>query len=62
MDIEELKNHVGDIIQLPRIPVITSPKGFERLPSWNSYILTEQRFNLLKEVDDFFLDPTSEGK
>ncbi len=53
-NMEELKNRVGEIIQLPPIPISTYPKGFEKYSSRHSYLLTKQRFHLLKEVDDFF--------
>ncbi len=62
-NIDELKNRgFGEIIQLPKLPFLTTPKGFEQFSSWESYILFEQRINLLKEVHDFFDKPKSVGK
>ena len=29
------------------------PKGFEDQSSWDSFLLSEERFNIYKEVDDF---------
>ncbi len=40
-------------------PISTPPKGYEDPSSWTSFILTQQRYDLLKEVDDFFRSDTA---
>jgi hypothetical protein len=44
---------VPQIISLPVLPGVSNPKGFEDSSSYNSFILTEQRYNMYDEVDKF---------
>ena len=44
---------IPQIISLPDLPGVSAPKGFESPSSRQQFLLSEERFNLCKEVDDF---------
>jgi hypothetical protein len=44
---------IPQIISLPEIPGVSSPKGFEASSSFQYFLLSEQRFKLYAEMDDF---------
>ncbi len=54
-----LKSRIGTVIELPRLP--SSPKGFENEDFYSHYLLTKQRFDLLKEYADFVRKKASYG-
>jgi hypothetical protein len=56
---DEMKHQIGKLISLPRLSRI--PKGFEEYSSTNSFLLTQQRFDLYKEMDDFAKQTSDTG-
>ena len=53
---------IPQIISLPPIPTpFGTPKGFEHPSAWNSFLLSEERYKLYKEIDDFVKGNVQEG-
>ncbi len=44
---------VPQLISLPKLPGVSSPKGFNSSTSFQFFLLSKQRFEIVEEVDDF---------
>ncbi len=51
-----MKKRIGQIVSLPRLPLV--PKGFEDTRTTESFLLTQQRFDLYKEMEEFTKNKT----
>lgn len=55
----DLEKQVGKLIPLPKLPgKISVPKGFESPESLEYFLLSKQRFDILKEMIDWSRSPT----
>jgi hypothetical protein len=58
MNPADLEKQVGKLIPLPKLPGnISVPKGFEPPASLEYFLLSKQRFDILKEIIDWSRSP-----
>lgn len=51
LDRETMQQQIGQLISLPELPTLL-PKGFQK-SSRESFLLTQERYNLYEEIDKF---------